>query len=133
MSLKIANANMAYDKARMLDKSSNPISSMNDGIDSFKKMLANNVNSTSSLAVVNDNIVKSEKKDRLQSFISGNISNISNSIKEAENVSTEAIVDQANPADLISSLTQAEIVLQNIITIRDKIISAYNDIIKMQI
>lgn len=50
-----------------------------------------------------------------------------------ESVSTKAIANEADLHDLITSVANAELTLNTVVAIRDRVISAYQDIIKMPI
>ncbi len=52
---------------------------------------------------------------------------------EAEAESTKAIAGQGNLTEVVTALSKAELTLQTVTTIRDKVIHAYQDIMKMQI
>jgi len=47
--------------------------------------------------------------------------------------SAEAVAGEADLQDLIVAVTNAELTLQTVVAVRDRMISAYNDIIKMPI
>jgi flagellar hook-basal body complex protein FliE len=52
---------------------------------------------------------------------------------ESEAVSAKAIANKAELTDLVTSVTNAELTLQTVVAVRDRMISAYQDIIKMPI
>lgn len=65
---------------------------------------------------------------------------VGNALQGAENaglrseaVSAQAMVGKANLADVISAVSSAENALQTVVAVRDKVISAYQDIIRMPI
>lgn len=45
----------------------------------------------------------------------------------------EALANKTEMHDLVTAVTNAELTLQTVVTIRDKVISAYHDILKMPI
>lgn len=53
--------------------------------------------------------------------------------QQAETEATKAIAGQGNLTEVVTALSKAELTLQSVTTIRDKVIQAYQDIIKMQI
>jgi flagellar hook-basal body complex protein FliE len=53
-------------------------------------------------------------------------------LRQSEYVSGKALVKEASLTDMVTALSEAEIALQSVISIRDKVIAAYQDIIKMQ-
>ena len=54
-------------------------------------------------------------------------------VKKVEQVAGDAIVGKASLNEVVSAVTSAEIALKSVIAIRDKVIMAYQDIIKMPI
>lgn len=52
---------------------------------------------------------------------------------ESESLSAKAIANKAELTDLVTSVTNAELTLQTVVAVRDRMISAYQDIIKMPI
>ncbi len=51
----------------------------------------------------------------------------------SETVSAQALVGKATPNDVVMAVTNAEVTLQEVSAIRDKVINAYEEILKMQI
>lgn len=51
----------------------------------------------------------------------------------AENASMNAAAGQGEIIDMVTAITNAELTLETVVAIRDKVISAYQDIIKMPI
>lgn len=45
----------------------------------------------------------------------------------------KSIAKQASPVDLVTAVTQAELTLQTVVALRDRVINAYQDIVKMPI
>lgn len=56
-----------------------------------------------------------------------------NSIARSEKISAKALMKDANLSSVVTSVSEAELALQTIVTLRDKMLSAYQDIIKMPI
>lgn len=52
---------------------------------------------------------------------------------QGEKASIEALSGGGNMVDVVGAVTNAEVTLQTVVTVRDKIIQAYQDIIKMPI
>lgn len=50
-----------------------------------------------------------------------------------ESMSTKAIVNEAELHDLVTAVSNAELTLNTVVAVRDRVIGAYNDIIKMPI
>ena len=53
--------------------------------------------------------------------------------KKSEEVSKQAIAGKADVRDVVAAVNNAEVTLQTVVAIRDKVISAYNDILRMPI
>lgn len=56
-----------------------------------------------------------------------------NSQNRAEKVSADAVVGEANITDVVMAMNDAEITLQTVISVRDKLISSYQRIMQMPI
>ena len=50
-----------------------------------------------------------------------------------EAVSLQAIANKADINEVVTAVTNAEIALQTVVAVRDRVIQAYNDIVKMPI
>jgi flagellar hook-basal body complex protein FliE len=53
--------------------------------------------------------------------------------KKSEEMSKQAMTGQADVRDVVAAVNNAELTLQTVVAVRDKVISAYNDILKMPI
>lgn len=67
--------------------------------------------------------------DVLQQAASGAIDTLHN----ADTQSTQALTGQGNISDLVTAVQQAELTLQAASAIRDRVVQAYTDIMKMPI
>ena len=54
-------------------------------------------------------------------------------LKKSEALSAKAAVGQADLADVVQAVTNAEMTLQTATTVRDKVITAYQEILRMPI
>ncbi|WP_020399189.1 flagellar hook-basal body complex protein FliE [Kordiimonas gwangyangensis] len=61
------------------------------------------------------------------------IGNVQKATETAEMTSAKALVSQADMVDVVTAVSNAEMVVDTVISVRDKVISAYNDILKMPI
>jgi flagellar hook-basal body complex protein FliE len=52
---------------------------------------------------------------------------------KAENLGASALLGKADYAEVVTAVANADVALQTVVTVRDKIISAYQDILKMPI
>jgi flagellar hook-basal body complex protein FliE len=53
--------------------------------------------------------------------------------QKAENVSIQAAAKQAELIDVVTAVTNAELALESVVAVRDRVVQAYQDIIKMPI
>lgn len=53
--------------------------------------------------------------------------------KAAENMSAQAIAGKADLTDVVTAVTNAEVTLQTVVAIRDKVVTAYQEIARMPI
>lgn len=67
------------------------------------------------------------------SLVTDALGDVVDSTKTAELTSAKAIVNEADVVDVVTAVSNAELVVQTVTTVRDKVISAYNDILKMPI
>lgn len=59
------------------------------------------------------------------------VQGLETSAKAGEAAATQAAAGQGNLVDLVTQVAEAEVMLQTAVTIRDQVISAYQDIMKM--
>jgi flagellar hook-basal body complex protein FliE len=52
-------------------------------------------------------------------------------LKRGEKVSAAAVVGKADLNDVVAAMTNAELTLQAVVSIRDRVISAYQEILRM--
>lgn len=67
------------------------------------------------------------------SLVTESIGDVKNSTASMEVTSAKALVDQADLVDVVTAVSNAEMVVETVVTVRDKVIGAYNDILKMPI
>lgn len=58
---------------------------------------------------------------------------VAESQKAAENVQAKAVVGKASVTDVVQAVSEAEIELQTFTAIRDRVIAAYQDIMRMPV
>lgn len=74
-----------------------------------------------------------EDKVSFGSLIKTGVEKVIQSSEKAEAVSTAAVLGKADISDVVQATTDAEISVQALVTIRDKVISSYQDIMRMPI
>ena len=61
------------------------------------------------------------------------ISGVSEATAASETTSMQAVAGQADLLDVVTAVTNAEMVVETVVAVRDRVIQAYNDIIRMPI
>jgi len=61
------------------------------------------------------------------------IGNTADSLANAEAVSAKAVAGQADLGDVVTAVSNAEMTLNTVTTVRDRVISAYQEIMRMPI
>ncbi|MFC7050516.1 flagellar hook-basal body complex protein FliE [Emcibacter nanhaiensis] len=92
-------------------------------------------------AGINDKIEKISPVGSVETEGAGSFSDIlkeslggtAEAIAKNEATSVQALNKQADPVDVVTSVQNAEMVLETVVAVRDKVISAYQDIIRMPI
>lgn len=65
--------------------------------------------------------------------LSQTIQGTADSVNESANAGINAMSGDASLVDVVTTVQNTEMVLETVVAVRDKVISAYNDIIKMPI
>ena len=55
------------------------------------------------------------------------------SVKSAETVSIKAVANEANITDVVTAVANAEMALESVVAVRDRVVQAYQDILRMPI
>lgn len=66
-------------------------------------------------------------------MLSNAVSETGNSLAQAENLTAGSAMGQAELIDVVTAVSAAEVQLQTVMAVRDEVIRAYNDILKMPI
>lgn len=61
------------------------------------------------------------------------IGGVSEAAAASETTSMQAVAGQADLIDVVTAVTNAELVVETVVAVRDRVIQAYNDIIRMPI
>ena len=77
-------------------------------------------------------VAKVQKHD-FGSILSDVVNSTVESLQESEKAAVAATAGKADIVDVVTSITNAELTLQAVVTVRDKVIEAYQDIMKMPI
>ena len=71
----------------------------------------------------------SELKQAFQGFAQ----DFANTIKEGEEIAMQSMTGDADPHSLVQALAQTELAVETAVTIRDKIVEAYQEILRMPV
>lgn len=64
-------------------------------------------------------------------FVGAAAQNAMQTLKKSEKVSTAAVMGKADLNDVVAAMTDAELTLQAVVSIRDRVINAYQEILRM--
>jgi flagellar hook-basal body complex protein FliE len=66
-------------------------------------------------------------------FLSGAVKDSINTIRQGEQAATAQVSGKANLVDVVQSVNAAEITLDTVVAVRDKVVAAYQSIMNMPI
>lgn len=66
-------------------------------------------------------------------LVNDSIGDVKTSTANLELTSAQALTGKSDLVDVATAVSNAEMVVETVVTVRDKVISAYNDILKMPI
>ena len=66
-------------------------------------------------------------------FLSGAIKDSINTISQGEQAATNQVTGKANIVDVVNSVNEAELTLDTVVAVRDKVVAAYQSIMTMPI
>jgi flagellar hook-basal body complex protein FliE len=66
-------------------------------------------------------------------FLSGAVKDSINTIRSGEKAAQAQVTGGANIVDVVNSVNQAELTLDTVVAVRDKVVSAYQSILNMPI
>jgi flagellar hook-basal body complex protein FliE len=66
-------------------------------------------------------------------FLSGAIKDSINTISQGEQAATSQVTGKANIVDVVNSVNSAELTLDTVVAVRDKVVAAYQSILNMPI
>ena len=67
------------------------------------------------------------------SLLKDGVKSAIDSSRKSEELSKQAIAGKADIRDVVAAVNNADLTLQTVVAVRDKVIGAYNDILKMPI
>ncbi len=66
-------------------------------------------------------------------LVNGMVGQVEQSTASAEAVSAQAVAGQAGLVDVVTAMNNAEMVLETVTTVRDRVVRAYEEIMRMPI
>jgi len=66
-------------------------------------------------------------------FLSGAIKDATSTIRQGEHAASQQVQGKANLVDVVQSVNAAEITLDTVVAVRDKVVAAYQSIMNMPI
>ncbi|HEY8963453.1 MAG TPA: flagellar hook-basal body complex protein FliE [Alphaproteobacteria bacterium] len=93
------------------------------------------INAYLNTSKITDKGVSSGEDDKFSfgSMIKNTIDQVVQTQKKSEAISAQAITGKANLTDVVQAVTEAEMTLQTVMTVRDRLVSSYQDIMRMPI
>ena len=102
-----------------------PAENINNAITAYNQAVRGNGQATEQSA--------DESKDEFADLVKGAIREAININERSETLSIQAINDQADLNQVVTAVAEAETTLQTVVAVRDKVIEAYREIIRMPI
>lgn len=62
-----------------------------------------------------------------------NLRNFAQTLQQAEDTAKSAMVGDADPHALVQALAQSELAVETVVTMRDKVVEAYQEILRMPV
>ncbi len=66
-------------------------------------------------------------------FMRDNVEKSIDTLRTSEEMSAKAVTGEADLTDVVAAVTNAELTLQTVVSIRDRMVSAYQEILRMPI
>jgi flagellar hook-basal body complex protein FliE len=77
--------------------------------------------------------VDNEDGIKFSQFLEGKAQQFVDTMKEGEKMSARAVTGEADLTEVVEAVTAAEITLQTVVAVRDRLLSAYQEIMRMPI
>ena len=66
-------------------------------------------------------------------FLRDRVQDAADTVKSSEAMSARAVTGEADITEVVQAITEAELTLETVVAVRDRMISAYQDIMRMPI
>jgi len=93
------------------------------------------INAYLNTSKITDKGISAEGDDKFSfgNLIKNTIDQVVATQKKSEAVSAAAVTGKANLTDVVQAVTEAEMTLQTVMAVRDRLVGAYQDIMRMPI
>lgn len=102
----------------------------------IEKTIAPNIaaGAYSNTAKINDKAgIGSDKGVSFSEFLQDKVRESVDTMKGSETMSAKAVTGEADLTDVVQAVTNAELTLQTVVAVRDRLVSAYQEIMRMPI
>lgn len=72
-------------------------------------------------------------KVSFSALLKGGVEAVIDTQQKSEEISAAAVMGKADVTDVVKAVTEAEVTLQTMVAVRDRVVSAYEDIMRMPI
>lgn len=99
---------------------------MDPGIAASAYSNSSKIGSAGKIASGNDTV-------SFSSFLKDSAREVVNTMRTSEAMSAKAVTEQADLTDVVQAVTAAELTLQTVVAVRDRMLTAYQEIMRMPI
>lgn len=82
---------------------------------------------------VNDGGTGEAGKSAFASLLEESVTNLADSTGKMEETAAKALTGQADVVEVVAAVSNAEMVVETVVAVRDRVMKAYEDIIKMPV
>ncbi len=75
----------------------------------------------------------SAQSDGFSNMVKSAIEDTAQTLKKSETLSSQALVNPADLGQVVTAVASAEVTLQTVVAVRDRVVQAYQDILRMPI
>lgn len=128
-------ATAAYGNAsRLISQAAKPTTDLSAAVggtgNDFAQMLAQQVQSVSDSHKTGD---RSNSSDNFAQMLAQQVQGVMDAGKVSDRMSIDMVNGKANVVDMVTALSQTEMAIESMVTVRDRVISAYEEIMRMPI
>ncbi|MCH2546996.1 MAG: flagellar hook-basal body complex protein FliE [Alphaproteobacteria bacterium] len=106
------------------------VSSFSAAVNAYKNATKMGGESTPDL---NAGVAENAGKPGFDDLLTESLSSAKNTAYQSESMSAKALVGDAELHELVTSVTNAELTLNTVVAVRDRVVNAYQEILKMPI